>query len=52
MNTNNNPAEFRQSNNGMSGSKQILVVEDDEALRKLLLLTAIRSSRPTMAVKR
>lgn len=39
MNTNNNPAEFRQSNNGMSGSKQILVVEDDEALRKLLLLT-------------
>lgn len=39
MNTVNNSAECRQSNPTMSGSKQILVVEDDDALRKLLLLT-------------
>ena len=39
MNTASNAVEFRQSNNGMSSNKQILVVEDDDALRKLLLLT-------------
>lgn len=39
MNTISNLTDFRQSNNGVSTNKQILVVEDDDALRKLLLLT-------------